>query len=129
MASQPPTAEAIAERRKSYTRGCPECGVVAERKSIKGPPPIYCCDAHKKAFQNRQAVEGRALIAFAKAWRLSRNNRTDADLGAACLTRLSATIDLMNERDRKEGRTTLMTLGYADGLLRQGISYLDLTRD
>jgi endogenous inhibitor of DNA gyrase (YacG/DUF329 family) len=116
-------ANAINPRR---TFGCPECGKPAVRRSPNGPPPLFCSKKHKRAFFAREAVDGRAIIALAKGWRLSRNNKADSALGAQCLTVMSAIVDLMNERDRKDGRTTAMTLGYTETKLRGG-AYMDRT--
>ena len=106
-------------------KGCPECGAIPQRKSAKGPAPLYCSNECKRTFQNRQAVEGRALIGFAKGWRQSRNHRDDKELGAACFARMCSTLDYMAARDRNEGRTVAMTLGYADWLVRNTDSYMD----
>lgn len=109
--------------------GCPECGSPPERKSAKGPPPIFCSLACKKAMEARKLGDGRTIIAFAKAWRLSRNNPADRQLGAECLSAMSAILDIQNERDRSEGRTSAMTMGYAETLLdgNNGNTYRDRT--
>lgn len=107
--------------------GCPECGGVVVRTSTKGPPRVFCKPACKRAFFNREAVDGRAIIALAKAWRLTRNNRDDRQLGADCLSAMSSILDLMNERDRREGRTSAMTMYYAEMKLAGGL-YMDRTR-
>lgn len=101
---------------------CPECGGTLpapppDAKRVGGRPPKYCSPACKKAFQNRQAVHGRAIIGYAKSWRISRNNPNDKRLGAACLSHMSTVLDHLNEEDRKQGRTSLMTLSYAQSLL------------
>lgn len=124
MASQPATPEAISERRKTYDFGCPECGGEVARKSDRGPPPMFCGKACKTAFFNRAKVDGAAIIMLAKAWRLARNNKADSALGAACLTEMSKIVDYMNERDRAEGRTTAMSLGYASRM-RFNLPYVD----
>lgn len=109
--------------RREY--GCPECGSKPERKSAKGPAPLYCSNECKRAFQNRQAVEGRAIIGLAKVWRLSRNHKDDRELGSAAFNRMVSTLDYMTGRDRSEGRTTARTLGYGEFLIRETNPYAD----
>lgn len=103
---------------------CPECGKPVVRKSPKGRAPIFCEKKCATAMERRKLADGRAIIVFAKAWRISRNNKANAPLGAQCLSAMSAIIDLQNERDRKAGITSEMTLAYAERLL-EGDSYFD----
>ena len=107
------------------TYGCPWCGGNPERKSAKGPPPLFCSPKCRTAMEGLKLADGRAIIAFAKAWRISRNNPRDSALGAACLTEMSSILDQLNERDRKAGRTSAMTLSYAERLLKAPDKYRD----
>lgn len=106
------------------TYGCPWCGKHAERKSPKGRAPMFCSKACMTAMERLKLADGRAIIALAKAWRISRNNPGNSALGAQCLSEISAILDLQNERDRKAGRSSAMTLGYAERLLK-GDRYKD----
>jgi hypothetical protein len=96
-------------------RHCAECGA---EFAANRPQQQFCQPAHKTAFQNRAAVEGRAIVALAKAWRAARNRKEDRQIGADCLAELSAILDSFNADDRKAGRPGPMP--YAAQLLKQG---------
>jgi hypothetical protein len=100
-------------------RSCAECGQPFKPSRFH---QSFCCPAHKVAFQNRAAVEGRAIIALAKAWRASRNRREDSALGSQCLSELCTILDEFNARDREAGRPAAQA--YAKRLLAMG-RYMD----
>ncbi len=52
------------------TRLCAEC--LAPVMGIQ-PGQLFCCSAHRKAFQQRQRIRGRQLTAFAMVDRMTRS--------------------------------------------------------
>lgn len=119
----PPLGEPMWEGQKPLT--CPECGRLFFPRAYQ---QVFCSTPHKKDFQNRAAVDGRAIIALAKAWRLSRNAKKDSpnrSLGAAAFGQLITTLDNMLERDRNEGRTPQMAFDYARSLFGDGRDWRD----
>ena len=48
------------------TYGCPWCGGNPERKSAKGPPPLFCSPKCRTAMEGLKLADGRAIIAFAR---------------------------------------------------------------
>lgn len=121
-ATPAPQAENAQEAAPRPLRICAECG---EGFVPRRPQQQFCKPAHKTKFQNRSAADGRAIIALAKAWRISRNSAANRDLGARCMSQMSAILDAMNERDRKANRSTEMTLAYAKVLLDSGMDWRD----
>lgn len=115
MTAQDTQATVPAPQSGRKARICAECGTsfVPAR-----PQQQFCESAHKIAFQNRAAAEGRAVIALAKAWRASRNSAANRELGSKCLSELAAILDLFNSDDRAAGRPSPMI--YAESLLKQG---------
>jgi hypothetical protein len=106
---------ALAEYNEAHPRrpgGCPECGGIVVRKSVKGPPPLFCGEACATACERRKLSDGRAIIDLAKAWRAARNNKSDARIGSICLTEMCSILDKMIDRDRAKGRTVPMLLSY-----------------
>jgi hypothetical protein len=86
---------------RSREKVCPNCGNPAERKSNRGPPPIFCSKVCKRDMNNRLTVEGRALVAFAKAWRIDRGS---GEIAQRALAQLCDIADLFNARDLEAGR-------------------------
>lgn len=105
------------------TRTCPECGAPVIRKEGRGGVKTFCCPEHKTAFQSRQALEGRAIIALAKAWREARNRREDREVGAAALAEMCRIIDGFNAQDRAAGRPR--TTEYVRRDMARGYAYQD----
>ena len=107
---------------------CPECGKTVPRRPTNGTGPerTFCCPAHKLAFQNRNVSQGRTIIALAKAWRISRNRREDAEIGRKALVEMCAILDGFISDDLKAGRPR--PTEYADTLLRSGTGYIDRRR-
>lgn len=104
---------------------CPNCGAEVIRRSAKGQAPRFCQPKCKTEFQARAAVEGRAIIALAKAWRASRNRVEDRELGSKCLGEMVAILDSFNAKDRAAGRPR--PTEYARRLLFDG-RYIDRMR-
>lgn len=57
---------------------CHECGCVIERKGPSRRPPKFCCDAHRKAFNNRRMTRGAVLYDEIMKWRFRRGENKDA---------------------------------------------------
>lgn len=105
---------------------CPECGEPVIRKVGPGGAKAFCSDEHKRAYQARAAKEGRAVIAFAKAWREARNRKEDRDVGSEALRELCSILDGFIAEDRKAGRPR--TTEYVRTQFRRGYRYMDRTR-
>lgn len=93
----------IAER--AAQRICPNCGGEVERRSSRGPVPTFC-DARgpgvcKREHANRELVEGRAVIAFAKAWRIDRGS---GEIARGAFDQMIRIVDQFNAQDRAAGR-------------------------
>lgn len=108
------------------TRICAECGKPFSPGNRPGRQ--FCCPAHKTAFQNRAAVEGRAIIALAKAWRVGRNTRDPAEkeISSCAMSELCTVLDTFLREDREAGRPG--PLPYAKSLLANGVRYIDRRR-
>ena len=115
MKTQRPT---ITER--AADRTCPECGGPAERRSARGPVPTFCSQDCRKAHGNRHMVEGRAVIAFLKAWRIDRGG---GEIAKGSLAEVCAIVDSFNTADREAGRPRADL--YAAKLLAGDTRYMD----
>lgn len=115
---------------KPITRICAECAQpYAVRMSGPGQNSKFCPgEVCRRAFDKRKLAQGAPLVPLLKAWRLARNAKERRELGAACLSELSSIVDGFNEADRKDGRTSEMTLAYAADLLSGGRRYIDRAR-
>lgn len=111
----------IAERAR--LKVCPECGGPVERRSKLGPVPTFCSPEHKKAFGNRQLVEGRAVIGLLKAWRIERGS---GPIASASLAQVCTILDGFNADDREVGRPRADI--YAAKVLVDGSIYADRRR-
>jgi hypothetical protein len=88
----------ISERARE--RICPECSGPVVRRNAKGPMPTFC-DAQgpgvcKKAHANRHIVEGRAVIALLKAWRIDRGS---GPIAQAAFAQVCQIVDQFNAQD------------------------------
>lgn len=93
-------AESIRER--AAERVCPNCGKPSpERRSNRGPAPLYCDQACKRAMNNRNLTDGAALVPYLKAWRIDRGSSWTAK---GSFARVCKILDQMNEADRMAGR-------------------------
>lgn len=118
MASQPTSKPTVQERARE--RVCPECGHEVVRRSARGPMPTFCSNGCKKDHANRALVEGRAVIAFAKAWRVDRGSGA---IAKGSLAQLCAILDQFNAQDLEAGRPRADL--YAAKLLRDGTIFRD----
>ena len=108
---------------------CPECGQAFSQpaKTAKGGRPrTFCSDEHKTAFHRREQKEGRAIIALAKAWRVSRNRSEDRETGRKALSEMCSILDGFISDDRKAGRPR--PTQYVNQMLSTGFLYIDRKR-
>jgi hypothetical protein len=123
-----PTATAKAPkptiRQRAAEAVCPNCGGLVERRSARGPMPTFC-DAKgkgvcKKEHANRHIVEGRAVIAFLKAWRI---DRAQGEIAQKAFEQVCRITDQFNAEDREAGRPRADL--YAAKLLVDGTQFFD----
>ena len=108
-------------------RNCPECQAPVRREpGARGGTKHFCCNEHKVAYQARQAKEGRAIIAIAKAWRMSRNSPANKETGSQAFAELCRMLDGFNAEDRAEGRAP--AVDYVRTLFSDGRLYIDRRR-
>lgn len=112
------------------SRRCAECG--SEFIPNRGQQQ-FCEPAHKTAFQNRMAVEGRSIVALAKAWRAGRNVKGSSPealakkaVASQALSEMCAILDLYMAEDAAEGRPN--PLDYASRMLANGSRFIDRQR-
>lgn len=96
---------------------CPECGIVFETTHHS---KRFCSEAHRYAFANREAAEGKVIASYAKAWRLKRGGK---GVGKAAFAELCRILDDFNARDREQGRPPVT--GYVSTLLASGYTAAD----
>lgn len=113
-----PSKPTIAER--ATDRICPECGGPAERRSARGPAPTFCSQKCRKDHGNRHIVEGRAVIAYLKAWRIDRGS---GQIAKTSFGEICSIIDSFNAADREAARPRADL--YAAKLLADGRLYMD----
>lgn len=111
-------------RQRASARVCPECGGPVERRSARGPMPTFC-DAQgkgvcKKNHANRHIVEGRAVIAFLKAWRI---DRAQGEIAQKSFEQICRITDQFNAQDKEAGRPRADL--YAAKLLVDGTQFFD----
>lgn len=112
----------IAQRARE--RVCPNCGGEVVRSSVRGPMPTFC-DAKgkgvcKKEHSNRAIVEGRAVIAFIKAWRI---DRAQGEIAQKSFEQICRIADQYNAEDREAGRPRADL--YAAKMLADGTQFFD----
>lgn len=105
---------------RAAVRICPSCGKPAERKAQRGPMPTFCGLKCKRDFGNRELVEGRAVVAFLKAWRIDRGS---GEIAQESFKEVCAIIDSFNAADREAGRPRADL--YAAKKLVTGFRYMD----
>lgn len=115
MSQSKPT---IAERARDAI--CPECGGQVVRRSARGPKPTFCSPKCKRDHGNRHIVEGRAVIAFLKAWRIDRGT---GEIAKTALTQMCQIVDQFNAQDRDAGRPRADL--YAAKLMQDGRLFMD----
>lgn len=92
-------------RERIATRVCLNCGAPSpERKSAKGPAPLYCRPEEnggrdcKRELANRNTVDAAALLPYLKAWRVDRGS---GEIASASFERICQMLDDLNARDRE----------------------------
>lgn len=105
---------------RARERVCPECGGEVVRRSVRGPMPTFCSAECKKAHANRHIVEGRAVIAFLKAWRI---DRAQGEIAQRSFAEICTIVDQFNAQDREAGRPRADL--YAAKLLADGTKFVD----
>lgn len=108
----------IAERARECV--CPNCGGAAVRRSARGPMPTFCSPECKREHANRHIVEGRAVIALLKAWRI---DRAQGDIAKASFAEANRILDQFNAQDREAGRPRADL--YAAKMLNDGTQFCD----
>lgn len=112
----------VAERAREKV--CPNCGGPVVRRSARGPMPTFCDakgpGACKREHGNRALVEGRALVAFVKAWRI---DRAQGEIARGAFEQICRIADQFNAEDRTAGRPRADL--YAAKLLADGTQFFD----
>lgn len=116
-------ANKLTIRERLSEKQCPNCGGPVVRKSKRGPPPVFCGPVCKRDMNNRLTVEGRALVAFVKAWRIDRGS---GEIAQRSLANVCEIADLFNARDLEAGRPRADY--YAATLLATDTRYFDRER-
>lgn len=121
-AAKKPAKPTIAQRAREAV--CPNCSGPVVRRSTRGPMPTFC-DAKgagvcKKEHANRHIVEGRAVIAFLKAWRV---DRAQGEIAQAAFAEANRILDQFNAQDREAGRPRADL--YAAKMLADGTQFVD----
>lgn len=101
-------------------RICPECG---ETFSSNHPTKRFCTPAHKQAYANREAAQGKVIASLVKAWRQGRGSD---GVSKAAFALLCPIVDAFNAEDREAGRPPASV--YVKAHLRDGFQYQDRAR-
>lgn len=107
-------------QQRAAERICPNCGGEVARKSERGPMPTFCSADCKKDHHNRHIVEGRAVIALLKAYRV---DRAQGEIARAAFAELTRILDQFNSQDFRAGRPRADL--YAAKLLADGRRFQD----
>ena len=102
---------------------CPECAGPVIRRSTKGPFPTFCTPECKKSHGNRHIVEGRAVIAFLKAWRI---DRAQGEIAQQSFAQVCQIVDQFNAQDLAASRPRADL--YAAKMLADGTMFFDRQR-
>lgn len=105
---------------RARERVCPNCGGEVVRRSTRGPMPTFCSAECKKDHANRHIVEGRAVIAFLKAWRI---DRAQGEIAQKAFEQICKITDQFNAQDREAGRPRADL--YAAKLMVDGTQFFD----
>lgn len=110
---------------------CCNCG---EEFLRNRPQQEFCKEPCRREFQNRAAVEGRAVIALLKAWRVGRNAKGDTpeaaairDVASKSFSEFVSVVDSFIREDREAGRPHPSR--YARSLVANGGRYQDRKRE
>lgn len=101
-------------------RICPECGCTF---TTSHPTKRFCTPAHKQAFANREAAQGKVIASLVKAWRSGRGSNGVAKDALGELCRI---VDGFNAEDKAAKRPPISL--YVGDVLAQGYTYLDRKR-
>lgn len=116
-------------RERAAERVCPNCAGAVERRSAKGPMPTFCSMECKKAHGNRHIVEGRAMAALIKAWRIDRGQ---GDIAQTAFQQVCQIADQFNAADNAwrgpNGERRPRADLYAAKLLADGSMFIDRQR-
>lgn len=114
----------ISERARE--RVCPECSGPVVRRSARGPMPTFCSPDCKKSHGNRHIVEGRAVIALLKAWRI---DRAQGEIAQKSFAQVCQIVDQFNAQDNAyrgpNGERRTRADLYAAKLLADGSMFID----
>lgn len=110
-------------RDRASEKICPNCGGPAIRRSARGPRPTFCSPECKREHGNRLTVEGRAVMAYLKAWRIDRGS---GEIAKQSFQEVCQIVDDFNAEDKKAGRPRADL--YAAKLLDTGFLYMDRKR-
>lgn len=117
-----PAPEAVVPK----ARVCPNCGGEFFRPlSGPGGHKRYCSAPCRQAWENRAAVDGKSIAVLAKVWAGNRNN----ELGNLAFARLREACDLLNNRDKDEGRVPLKAGGPLEPFIRELLAEPFLDRE
>lgn len=120
MATTAPKTSKPTIQQRARDHVCPECGGEVIRRSARGPMPTFCSAECKKSHANRHIVEGRAVIAFLKAWRI---DRAQGEIAQSSFAEICNIVDQFNAQDREAGRPRADL--YAAKLLADGTKFVD----
>lgn len=116
-------------RERAAERICPECSGPVVRRSAKGPMPTFCSPECKRSHANRHIVEGRAVMALLKAWRIDRGS---GEIAKAAFTQVCQITDQFNAQDNAyrgpNGEQRARADIYAAKLLGDGSMFFDRQR-
>lgn len=115
------TRPTIAER--AIEKVCPGCGGSIIKEKRRGRPSLFCSSECQKDFQYRTSIEGRAIIAFVKAWRIDRGT---GEIAKGCFAEICTIADRFNAADREAGRPRADL--YAAKMLATGFASIDRLR-
>lgn len=102
---------------------CPNCGCQVERKSARGPRPVYCSAECRKAKSARDLGRGSVLVTLAQAWRI---NRGSGEVAQEAFREFVSILDSFNAEDAEAGRPRADIA--AAKLLDSGFRYIDRKR-
>lgn len=108
---------AAAKGPKAYRAMCPECGSTDYTGSTSRMK-IFCCEAHRVTFTNRNAARGKTLLPIALGWR---NARGGAGLGSKAFAEMTRLLDHFAAEDAAAGRPNMMN--YTDHLMNHSIGH------
>jgi hypothetical protein len=127
-AQAPEAPQAPASAPEIEHKICPECGV-SFPVGGRGLGKTFCCKEHRVAFNNRAKAEGAVLVAFVKAWTLTRHAKPGSDKADLCgeaRRELTAIASMLNDADKAAGRPDATV--YVKALMESGTLYCDRRR-